>query len=133
MKKQWLRYLLIFLSLLPILILRDFTPDNELKYLSIADEAIRDGNIFAFYNHGVAYADKPPLYIWAIMLGKLLFGKHIMFFISLLSVIPAFITLSVMGKWCKVNLIFVQSSRCPPKNGLRYRPHKPRHGWPKNG
>lgn len=101
MKQQWLRFLLIFISLLPILILRDFTPDNELKYLSIADEAIRDGNIFAFYNHGVAYADKPPLYIWAIMLGKLLFGKHIMFFISLLSVIPAFITLSVMGKWCK--------------------------------
>ena len=101
MKKQWLRFLLIFLSLLPILILRDFTPDNELKYLSIADEAIRDGNIFAFYNHGVAYADKPPLYIWAIMLGKILFGKHIMFFISLLSVIPAFITLSVMGKWCR--------------------------------
>lgn len=101
MKQQWLRFLLIFLALLPILILRDFTPDNELKYLSIADEAIKNGNIFAFYNHGVAYADKPPLYLWAIMLGKLLFGTHCMFFISLLSVIPAFITLFVMGKWCR--------------------------------
>ena len=100
MKQQWLRYLLIFIALLPVLILRDFTPDNELKYLSIADEAIRNGNIFAFYNHGTAYADKPPLYIWAIMLGKLIFGQHLMFFISLLSVIPAFITLSVMGRWC---------------------------------
>lgn len=99
--KQWMRYLLIFLALLPLLLLRDFTPDNELKYLSIADEAIANGNIFAFYNHGVPYADKPPLYIWAIMLGKILFGEHLMFFISLLSVIPAFITLWVMGSWCQ--------------------------------
>ena len=60
--KQWMRYLLIFIALLPILILRDFTPDNELKYLSIADEALANGNIFAFFNHGVPYADKPPLY-----------------------------------------------------------------------
>ena len=96
-----MRYLLIFLALLPLLLLRDFTPDNELKYLSIADEAIANGNLFAFYNHGVPYADKPPLYIWAIMAGKLLFGKHLMFFISLLSVIPAFITLWIMGKWCQ--------------------------------
>ncbi len=99
--KQWMRYLLIFIALLPLLLLRDFTPDNELKYLSIADEAIANGHIFAFYNHGVAYADKPPLYIWAIMLGKILFGEHLMFFISLLSVIPAFVTLHVMGKWCE--------------------------------
>ena len=99
--KQWMRYLLIFIALLPLLLLRDFTPDNELKYLSIADEAIANGHIFAFYNHGVAYADKPPLYIWAIMLGKLLFGEHLMFFISLLSVIPAFVTLWIMGKWCE--------------------------------
>lgn len=96
-----MRYLLILIALLPILILRDFTPDNELKYLSIADEAIANGNIFAFYNHGVPYADKPPLYLWAIMLGKMLFGQHVMFFISLLSVIPAFITLMVMGNWCQ--------------------------------
>ena len=99
--KQWMRYLLIFIALLPLLLLRDFTPDNELKYLSIADEAIANGHIFAFYNHGVAYADKPPLYIWAIMLGKLIFGEHLMFFISLLSVIPAFVTLWIMGKWCE--------------------------------
>lgn len=96
-----MRYLLIFIALLPILILRDFTPDNELKYLSIADEALANGNIFAFFNHGVPYADKPPLYLWAIMLGKLIFGEHLMFFISLLSVIPAFITLWVMGDWCQ--------------------------------
>ena len=32
------------LALLPVMILRDFTPSNELRYLSIADEALRDGD-----------------------------------------------------------------------------------------
>ena len=50
MKKQYLLFLGVFLSLLPLLVSRDYTPDNELKYLSIAEESIRDGNIFAFYN-----------------------------------------------------------------------------------
>ena len=76
MKKQYLLFLGVFLSLLPLLVSRDYTPDNELKYLSIAEESIRDGNIFAFYNHGEPYADKPPLYLWIVTLGKLLFGKH---------------------------------------------------------
>lgn len=40
--------------------LRDFTPSNELRYLNIADEALRHYALFAFSNHGVAYADKPP-------------------------------------------------------------------------
>lgn len=101
MKQQWLRFLLIFIALLPVMLLRDFTPDNELKYLSIADEAIANGNIFAFYNHGVAYADKPPLYIWAVMLCRLLFGEHLMFALSLLSVIPAFVTVYIMDKWTR--------------------------------
>lgn len=104
MKQQWLRFLLIFIALLPVMLLRDFTPDNELKYLSIADEAIANGNIFAFYNHGIAYADKPPLYIWAVMLCRLLFGEHLMFALSLLSVIPAFITVYIMDKWTRKHL-----------------------------
>ena len=28
-------------ALVPVMVLRDFTPDNELRYLSIADEALR--------------------------------------------------------------------------------------------
>lgn len=106
MKKQYLLFLGIFIALLPILALRDYTPDNELKYLSIAEESIRDGNIFAFYNHGEPYADKPPLYLWIVTLGKLLFGKHVMFFLSLFSLIPAFITVGVMNKWVR------QERRC---------------------
>ena len=93
------RYLLLLLAFLPLLLFRDFTPDNELKYLSIADEAIRNGNIFTFTNHGLAYADKPPLYLWIVMLGKLLFGTHSMLFLGLFSIIPALVVLYVMDKW----------------------------------
>ncbi len=101
MRKQYILFLGIFLALLPVLVLRDYTPDNELKYLSIAEESIRDGNIFAFYNHGEPYADKPPLYLWIVTLGRLLFGKHVMFFLSLFSLIPAFITVGVMNRWVR--------------------------------
>lgn len=97
-------FLFIFLSVLPLTIFRDFTPDNELKYLSIADEAIEEGHIFAFYNHGEPYADKPPLYLWAVIAGKLLFGEHLMWFLSLFSIIPALLILSVMNKWVEHEL-----------------------------
>ena len=93
------QYLLIFLCFVPLLLFRDFTPNNELKYLSIADEAIRDGHFFAFWNHGTAYADKPPLYLWIVMLGKWLLGTHSMFFIGLFSLLPAIGILRVMDKW----------------------------------
>ena len=89
----------ITLCLLPVMILRDFTPDNELRYLQIADEAIENGNVFAFTLQGEAYADKPPLYLWIVILGKLLFGKHSMLFLSLFSLVPAFVTISVMDRW----------------------------------
>ncbi len=91
--------LLVFLCFVPLLIFRDFTPNNELKYLSIADEALRDGHFFAFWNHGTPYADKPPLYLWIIMLGKWLFGTHCMFFLGVFSLIPALVTLYIMDKW----------------------------------
>lgn len=101
MRKQYLIFIGIFIALLPILIFRDYTPNNELKYLSIAEENIRNGNIFAFYNHGEPYADKPPLYLWIVTLGKLLFGKHVMFFLSLFSIVPAFITAGIMNRWVR--------------------------------
>lgn len=97
--RQIIIFLFIFLAILPILIFRDYTANNELKYLSIVDEAIEEGHIFAFYNHGVPYADKPPLYFWIMMIGKFIFGKHIMFCISLLSVIPALVILYTMNSW----------------------------------
>lgn len=89
------RYILLLLLVLPVLFLRDFTPNNELKYLSIADEALRDGHLFAFYHQGEAYADKPPLYFWFIMLCKWIFGEYHMIVLSLLSIIPALVSILV--------------------------------------
>lgn len=90
---------LAFVALLPMMILRDFTPANELRYLSIADEAMRNGHLFAFTFCGDVYADKPPLYLWAVMFCKWLVGSHQMWLLSLLSFIPAAITLIYMDKW----------------------------------
>lgn len=95
------RYLLILICFIPLFIFRDFTPNNELKYLSIADEALREGHFFTFWNQGLLYADKPPLYLWIIMLGKYLFGTHSMLFLALFSMIPALVILNVMNKWVK--------------------------------
>ncbi|MCI1720448.1 MAG: hypothetical protein LKM37_05470 [Bacteroidales bacterium] len=99
MKRRTVIFMLILAALLPLLIMREFTPSNELRYLNIADEAIANGNFFAFTDHGVPYADKPPLYFWIAIGLKSLFGKHIMFLLSLLSVIPAFVIAWIMDRW----------------------------------
>lgn len=87
------------ICLLPAMLMRDFTPSNELRYLSIADEALRDGHLFAFYNHGIPYADKPPLYIWCVMLCRMLAGGHSCLILSLLSLVPAFVIVHIMDRW----------------------------------
>lgn len=85
--------------LLPMMAMRDFTPSNELRYLSIADEAIANGHLFAFYNHGIPYADKPPLYFWIVMLCRLLFRHHSCLALSMFSLIPAFAIVGIMDRW----------------------------------
>ena len=104
--KNRLRYLpyVFLLALLPVMVLRDFTPSNELRYLSIADEASRDGRFFAFTNQGEPYADKPPLYLWIVMLGKTLFGGHRMWFLALFSFVPAMVILRTMDRWVRSEL-----------------------------
>lgn len=97
-------YLILFVALLPILLFRDYTPSNELRYLSIADEALRQHTFFSFTNHGLPYADKPPLYLWGVMLGKTLFGTHNMLFLSLFSLLPAFGIVEVMDRWMRSEL-----------------------------
>ncbi len=90
---------MIFACFVPLLIFRDFTPNNELKYLSIVDEAIRNHTVFTFYNHNIPYADKPPLYFWSIQFAKWVAGDHYMFLIGLFSLIPALLILYIMDKW----------------------------------
>ena len=99
--KNKLPYIGICLALLPLMFFRDYTPDNELRYLSIADEALRNGTFFTFTNHGIIYADKPPLYFWFIMFAKYLLGKHYMLLLSMMSLIPALIIVHTMDKWIK--------------------------------
>jgi 4-amino-4-deoxy-L-arabinose transferase-like glycosyltransferase len=96
-----LRYASYLLAVLPMFLFRDFTAGNELRYLSIADEALRNGNFFTFTNHGVVYADKPPLYLWIVMLGRWLFGSHNMLFLALFSFVPALVIMAVMDNWVK--------------------------------
>ena len=93
------RFLLFILAVIPMFVFRDFTRNNELRYMSIADEALRNGNFFTFTNHGINYADKPPLYLWIVMLGKTLFGTHSMLFLAMFSYIPALVIIYIMGKW----------------------------------
>lgn len=97
----WIFYAGVLLALLPILLLRDFTPDNELRYLSIIDEALRNHDFFAFHNHGIPYADKPPLYFWLLMACRLVAGKHCMWLYALVSLLPAFGVIAVLNRWCR--------------------------------
>ena len=92
-----LLFMLLFLS--PFMALRDVTPANELRYLSIADEALREGHLFTFTNHGEPYADKPPLYFWILMLCRRLFGTHCFYFLALFSFVPAALVTFVMDRW----------------------------------
>lgn len=92
-------YLTVCICLLPLLTLRDFTPGNELRYLSIIDEALDNGTFWSFTNHGIPYADKPPLYFWCLMLCRWIAGNHVMLLMGLFSLIPGLVTLNVMDRW----------------------------------
>lgn len=100
-RAAWLFYAGVVVALLPVMMWRDFTPDNELRYLSIVDEALRNHDIFAFTNHGTAYADKPPLYFWYLMLCRVLAGGHCLWLAALGSLIPALATVGVMERWSR--------------------------------
>lgn len=105
-KKIWF---IIILAFLPILIFRDFTPANESRYLIIADETIRSGNVFSFTLHGEPYADKPPFYLWLVMLCRWISGGHHMILLSLLSFIPACGITAIMLLW--TNNLFSEQNR----------------------
>lgn len=99
MRNNYLLSVALLLAVLPVLIFRDYTPSNELRYLSIIDEALRNGSIWTFTNQGLPYADKPPLYFWILMLGKWMLGGHSMWFGALFAFVPALVIMGVMDKW----------------------------------
>lgn len=103
-REKCLLYIGVCAALTPLLLLRDFTPSNELRYLSIADEALRNHTFFTFSNHGVPYTDKPPLYLWLVMLFRWLTGAHRMWLLGLISLIPACGILRVMDRWTEKSM-----------------------------
>lgn len=100
LSNQWLRLAFYLLLLLPLLLHRAPTPTNELKYLQIADEALRDGHFWCLYLDGAVYADKPPLYLWIVMLFRRLLGFHCIPLLELFSLLPAFGILVLLNRWC---------------------------------
>ncbi len=100
-RNQYMYIFFLCLSVLPIFIFRDFTPNNELRYVSIVEEALKNGHFITFYNQGAAYADKPPLYFWIIMLGHILFGKNLILFIGVVNLITFAAIINIMNSWCK--------------------------------
>ena len=95
------RYTLFLIVLIAPFLFRDYSPDNELRYISLADEALRNHTWFTFYNHGEIYADKPPLYFWLLMLTKTLTGGYSMEVAGLLSVLPAVGVCWLMDRWMR--------------------------------
>lgn len=99
---KWM--LFIFICLIPISALRDFTPANELRYISIADEAIRNGHWFMLTNNGEPYSDKPPFYFWLLMISKMITGEYHIWLLMMFSIIPALGCMYTMDKWCDKEL-----------------------------
>lgn len=96
---QRVRFGCYLLLLLPLLLRRELTPTNELKYLQIADEALRDGHFWCLFHNGAIYADKPPLYLWIIMACRRLLGFHCIPLLELFSLLPAFGVLAILDRW----------------------------------
>ena len=45
-------YIPYVLALVPVMLFREFTPRNELRYLTIVDEALRDSHFWSFTFEG---------------------------------------------------------------------------------
>jgi len=98
--KRFLKqYMPFIVALVPILLLRDFTPANELKYLAVAREALQDGHFFALTLHDEPYVEFPPLYFWLLMASKVIFRHWYMVQLGLFSLIPALLIVHYMNKW----------------------------------
>ncbi len=96
-------YIVLFglLIFLPSLLLRDYTPGNELKYISIAKTMLKNGDILVLKNLGELYPDKPPLYFWIINLTKIITGRYSLSLIGLFSAVPSILITVIMYRWGK--------------------------------
>lgn len=97
--KRYFPYLFALIALLPVIWLRDLTPGNELRYLAIADEALRRGTWFTFTLDGAPYADKPPLYFWLLMVVRWLTGSFPLHLFPLVSLAASFAVIGTLSRW----------------------------------
>ena len=93
----------VTVCVLPMMLLRDPSPGNELRYLSIVEEALKDGHFFCFYNQGIPYTDKPPLFFWLLMFFRQFCGAACMWLpVLFTALVPAFVTVAVMDRWLRL-------------------------------
>lgn len=99
MKQIFREYWPYLLALLPALLMRDFSPATELRYVSCATETLNVGNFFCLTYQGEPFPEIMPFYIWLIAGLKWLLGHHYMLSIGMLSFIPSIGILCVMNRW----------------------------------
>ena len=98
-KQLWSEYFPFILALLPVLLLRDFTPNNELRYIAVALESLKNHHFVALTLQGEPYTEFPPLYFWLLMLSKVIFRHWYMIQLGLFSLVPALMIVEVMHRW----------------------------------
>lgn len=98
-RRFWGQYYPFIIALLPMLLLRDFTPSNELRYISVAVEALREHHLFAFTLQGEPYVEFPPLYFWLLMASKVIFRHWYMVELAVFSLLPALLVVQTMHRW----------------------------------
>lgn len=98
-KKFWNQFYPFILALIPVLLLRDFTPNNELKYIAVALEALKEHHWVALTLQGEPYTEFPPLYFWLLMASKVIFRHWYMIQLGLFSLIPALMIVRIMHRW----------------------------------
>lgn len=101
MQKYIKEYWPYLLALFPVLLLRDFTPASELRYVSLATELVNEHqHFFCLRWQGEAFPYVTPLYVWLIALLKVVLGHHYMISITFLfSFIPSIAVLAIMNRW----------------------------------
>ena len=65
------------LLLLPVALFLPATPIDETRYLAVAWEMRRSGDLLLLHLNGAPYADKGPLLFWLINFGWLVAGVHV--------------------------------------------------------
>ena len=100
MMKYFKEYWPYLLALLPVMLLRHFSPASELRYVSLASELLSGHHFFCLTWQGEDYPQIMPLYVWLIALLKVVFRHHFMICITLFfSFLPSIVILAVMNRW----------------------------------